>query len=250
MSEIETTGAKDFEEMKVADIVTASPGRAAVLTRFGLEFCCGGQNPLKEACQVNKLNLNEVIKALTEFDEMHSDLDTESLDLLSATELCDLIEEKHHTFLKNHLPVVSMHAQKVARVHGQREPHLVKIFQVFESLKRELEPHLAKEEQVLFPLIRQLGSAKSLPNAHCGSVNNPIRMMTFEHENAGSALAKLNELTNGYTPPPHACNTYRALFSELETLERDTHKHIHMENHVLFPKAVTLETKLEGCCGE
>lgn len=233
-----------FAQMRVADIVTEAPGRAAVLTRFGLEFCCGGHNPLAEACQSAGLDLLEVSDALTKFDEMHAEVGASSLTDMSASEICDLIESKHHQFLKNHLPVVSMHAQKVARVHGQREPHLMKIFQVFESLKRELEPHLMKEERILFPLIRQLESATTLPESHCGSVNNPITAMIYEHENAGSALAKLNELTNGYQPPAHACNTYRALFSELELLERDTHQHIHMENHVLFPKALELEQNL------
>ncbi|MGB7343565.1 MAG: hemerythrin domain-containing protein [Pirellulaceae bacterium] len=131
--------------------------------------------------------------------------------------------------------------EKVARVHGDKEPRLATVRQVFVALKNELEPLMMKEEKILFPIIRQMEASASSPEFHCGGVANPIRQMEHEHDQAGNALAILNEATDGYVPPEWACNTYRAMLDSLENLEADMHQHIHKENNVLFPKAIELE---------
>ncbi len=237
---------EEIANMKVCDIVTKSPGRAGVLTKFGLDFCCGGAKPLNETCEKKGIEIATVVNELLDYDARNEGESIENVENMSATELCDLIVGRHHNFLRNHLQVTGLHAQKVARVHGEANPTLVQIAEIFAGLRNELEPHMMKEERILFPLIKQLEHATEPLEAHCGSVRNPIRAMFMEHHSAGAALAKLRELTTGYQPPNHACNTYRALFAELEMLERDTHAHIHLENHVLFVKAQEIEAKLMG----
>ena len=226
---------------RVCDLVTESPSRASVLTRYSIDFCCGGRSSLTEVCQEKELDLETVANEIIAHDEMLTgELENSVLDL-NAAELCDYIEEKHHTFLRTHLPVALQHAMRVAQVHGGRNPTLITIARMFEGLKHELEMHLLKEENVLFPLIREMTTSGTMPESHCGSVKNPIRAMFMEHHNAGNVLSRLRQLTNDYTPPEDACNTYRALFAELEMIESDTHMHIHLENHVLFVKAQELE---------
>ena len=241
-----TDSASMLAETRVCDIVTELPVRAAVLSQFGIDFCCGGRETLSQVCEEKGIEIEDVTSQIANIDSMNNNSVRSEFDNMSSTELCDHIENTHHNFLKRHLPITSLHAEKVARVHGEREPHLKEIAHVFGDLKAELEPHMMKEEQILFPLIRLLDSSTTLPEVHCGSVRNPIRAMFYEHDLAGQALRKLRELTNSYTPPDHACNTYRALFGELELLEKDTHIHIHKENHVLFVKAQEIERRLMG----
>jgi regulator of cell morphogenesis and NO signaling len=231
-------------ESRVCDIVTELPVRGAVLSKFGIDFCCGGKQALATACEEKGIELEEVIREIHDIDVMNNESEMGELENMSATELCDHIESRHHNFLRQHLPTISAHAEKVALVHGGREPRLKEIARVFAELKEGLEPHMMKEETILFPLIRLLDSSTSLPDMHCGSVRSPIRAMFVEHDSAGLALARLRELSDSYTPPLHACNTYRALFGELELLEKDTHIHIHKENHVLFVKAQEIERDL------
>jgi regulator of cell morphogenesis and NO signaling len=121
---------------------------------------------------------------------------------------------------------------------------LVEVARVFAELKAEMDAHVMKEERVLFPLCRQLDIAVELPAMHCGSVGNPIHVMIEEHEHAGDALARIRTLTDNYSCPPDACNTYRALFDALDHLEHDLHEHVHKENNILFPRAMRLEKLL------
>jgi len=236
----------DFAGARVCDIVSELPARAAVLSKYNIDFCCGGQEPLAQVCKDKGIEVEMVAREIQSIDSMNSESERDQFEKMTATELCDHIESTHHRFLQENLPIISAHADKVARVHGGNNPSLVEIARVFAELRAELEPHLMKEERILFPLIRQLDSATELPEMHCHSVQNPIRAMFMEHHSAGAALSKLNELSNSYTPPPQACNTYRALFGELALLEKDTHIHIHKENHILFVKAQELEMALSN----
>jgi regulator of cell morphogenesis and NO signaling len=162
----------------------------------------------------------------------------------TITELCDDVESTHHAYLKQELPRLEFMARKVATRHGDHHPELVDLRDVFLAFKAELETHMAKEERILFPLCRQLDRAEAPFAAHCGSVQNPIRVMILEHDHAGNDLERMRELTNGFVPPPDACNTYRAYFDALAQLEQDMHRHVHKENSVLFPKAVEAERRL------
>jgi regulator of cell morphogenesis and NO signaling len=156
--------------------------------------------------------------------------------------LIDHILDTHHAYMKVQLPRVEARLAKVLHAHGDRHGDMLcAVARVYGAMKAELDGHLAKEEMVLFPLVRALEGGAPSGSFHCGSVQNPIRVMFMEHDSAGEALVELRRLTNGYTVPPDACNTFRALYFELEEMEKDLHRHIHLENNILFPRAIALE---------
>ncbi len=144
--------------------------------------------------------------------------------------------------MREELPRLSSMLEKLVEEHGKKHSELLRCREAFSSLRRELEPHMAKEEQILFPMIRDLEASATLPDFHCGSLRNPIRVMEHEHDDAALALSRLRELTANYTPPDDACSTYHAAFAGLAELEADLHRHIHKENNILFPRAVAEES--------
>jgi regulator of cell morphogenesis and NO signaling len=163
------------------------------------------------------------------------------------TELADHIEQAHHAYLKRELPRLGAMVRKVAAVHGAHFPWLLELNAVFASFAAEMDAHTLKEDQVLFPMIRELDCGRLASSDHCGgSVANPIHVMMHEHDDAGRALARMRELSNGYAPPPDACNTFRAMLDGLAALEADTHRHVHKENSILFPKAAAAEARLQS----
>jgi regulator of cell morphogenesis and NO signaling len=204
-----------------------------------------GHQTLEEACSTKAIDQNEVLSCLKENDAK-AVLDTSTVTWLNATltELADHIQQTHHAYLKTELPRLRELAYKVARVHGAKEPRLVKVASIFNAMKEEIEHHTFKEEMVLFPYIRKLDDGKRLPPTPFGSVSNPIRCMQSEHDEAGEALIQLRELTDHYTAPEHACTSWRALLGGLEHLDRDLRTHIHKENTILFPKAIEAEERL------
>jgi regulator of cell morphogenesis and NO signaling len=228
-------------EQTVGDFVRQKPTRARVFESLKIDYCCGGKVSLVRACEKSGIDLGEVLQAISANDEQ-ADLGTlVDVDSMGLTELADHIEATHHAYLREELPRLDAMTEKVARVHGDKDERLFKMRQAFVALKAELEPHMMKEERVLFPIVRQLEASAERQEFHCGSVANPIRQMEHEHDQAGDALAILNESTDGYTSPEWACNTYRAMLDSLARLEADMHQHIHKENNVLFPKAIQLE---------
>ncbi len=229
----------DFEST-VGQLVIERPGRARVFERFGIDYCCGGKRALDEACRARQLDPQSVATALRQSDEAAESRDetnwaAEPLDGLIAN-----ILDTHHAYLRRELPRLTQLVTKVRDVHGARHPELVEVADVFAGLRAELQAHMMKEEQILFPFISALAAGDSGPG-HCGSVQNPIRVMEHEHDSAGAALARMRELTGDYATPADACNTYRALLGGLADLEADLHLHIHKENNILFPRAVELE---------
>jgi len=228
-------------EQTVGDFVRQKPTRARVFESLKIDYCCGGKVSLVRACEKRGIDLGEVLQAISTNDEQ-ADLGTlVDVDSMGLTELADHIEATHHAYLREELPRLDAMTEKVARVHGDKDERLLKMRQAFVALKAELEPHMMKEERILFPIVRQLEASPERQEFHCGSVANPIRQMEHEHDQAGDALAILNESTEAYTPPEWACNTYRAMLDSLARLEADMHQHIHKENNVLFPKAIQLE---------
>jgi regulator of cell morphogenesis and NO signaling len=161
----------------------------------------------------------------------------------SLTELADHIESEHHSYLRKELPRLSSMIETLVEAHGGRHSELLRCREVFGALRRELEPHMAKEEQILFPMIRELEALSSLPDFHCGSLRNPIRVMESEHDDAALALSRLRELTADYTPPDDVCNTHRAALAGLAELEADLQRHIHKESNILFPRALAEESR-------
>lgn len=161
---------------------------------------------------------------------------------------CRLCWEKHHRYVEGSIPVLKQYLNKLCKVHGKQHPELFDITEHFNKTAGELSAHMKKEELVLFPWIRKMVKAeqqdKPLDRPHFGTVKNPIAMMMQDHENEGERFSQIAELSNDYTPPADACNTYRVTFSLLKEFEEDLHNHIHLENNILFPKAEALELKL------
>ncbi len=197
-----------------------------------MDFCCQGSRTLREACERKGVNPDILVAELEQEGENKAPCENNPAELPPA-ELCDYIVETHHGFLVQELPRLHAMAARVAQVHGGHTPTLVEVHQVFHGMAQELVDHMHKEETILFPAIKAMSSGEHA-TVH---VEGPITVMMQEHEEAGAALARLRELTEGYQPPAEACNTYRALFAGLGDLEEDLHRHIHLENSVLFPAA-------------
>lgn len=216
----------------VGELVAARPGLSRIFQSLQIDFCCQGGRTLQEACERKGVSLDAVIEQI---EAEAADREPESANpaALPPHELAAYIVGIHHGFLRRELPRLHAMSERVAHVHGGHTPSLVEVFQIFCGLEDELNSHLAKEEQILFPAISTMTREES--GGMC--LDGPIACMLHEHDDAGQALAKLHELTNGYQSPADACNTYRALFAGLADLEADLHRHIHLENSVLFPAA-------------
>ena len=228
----------------VGQLVAERPGRARVFERFGIDYCCGGKKALGDVCAAQGLDTQRVAAALREADQQPAATDETDWTETSLDDLITNILNKHHAYLRRELPRLSEITAKVHSVHGQRHPELAEVRQTYDELRAELEAHMMKEEQILFPLIQAMETFQPLEAAHCGSVQNPIRVMEHEHDSAGAALARMRKLTNDFTPPEDGCNTYRAMLDGLAELEADLHQHIHKENNILFPHATKLEATL------
>jgi len=214
----------------VGELVAERPGRSRIFQSHRIDFCCQGTKTLRQACESKGVDLNEIVKALEAEAAAPAEQENNPAELPPA-ELADYIVETHHEFLRRELPRLHQMSARVAQVHGGHTPSLIEIHEVFCGLFQELDSHMMKEEQILFPAVRALASGQSVPMP----LDGPISVMVHEHEDAGAALEKLNKLSHGYQPPADACNTYRALFAGLAELEEDLHRHIHLENSVLFP---------------
>jgi len=230
----------------VADYVTENIKTAHIFKKYGIDFCCGGGISVEKACAKNNVDQATLEKELAEVDvikDVIEDYDKWELDFLMI-----YIENVHHTYVRESLPIISQYVNKVAKVHGHHYIEVVEINQLFHEVANELLSHMQKEEQVLFPFIKQLVQAEKEGRKNTTppfeTVNNPIQMMEHEHESAGNIFKEISRLSNNYTPPEGACNTFRALYAKLEEFEQDLHKHIHLENNILHPKAILLEKKI------
>lgn len=212
-----------------------SPVRARVFEKLGIDFCCGGKKPLAEVCRAKGLDPVTVVAMLDALDGA-PDPGLVDVDRMTLTALCDHIERAHHAYLRDELPRLDFMTRKVAAVHGDHEPRLVEIRRVFAGFAPELAEHMRDEEEQVFPRIRDLETSRTTAEAR--GLAGAIGELETEHEAAGAALARFRELTDGYTPPEWACNTFRALYDGLARLEHNMHQHVHKENNVLFPRAL------------
>lgn len=224
-------------ENTVGEIAAGLPLSVRVFEQLGIDFCCGGKAPLGDACRARGLDPADVVEQIRSIGQPAAALpDWQRVSMIA---LIDHIVTTHHAYMKTQLPRLGAMLEKILSKHGERHGEVLQpLAETFRPMREELEGHLTKEELILFPLIRQMESGGTESEFHCGSVRNPVRVMLREHDDAGEALARLRELTSGYTPPVDACNTFRAFYAELADLERDLHQHIHLENNILFPKAV------------
>ena len=221
--------------------------KAQIFKKYGLDFCCGGKKTVKEACKEKGLDVTKIEQELQQADKMTASrplpYNDWSLDFLS-----DYIVNTHHSYVQKNLPDIRAYAEKVMKVHGNRHSELLPIYQLVEEVNAELTAHMVKEEKVLFPYIKELvassKNAQPLHAAHFGSVQNPINMMEMEHEMVGKNLAQIRELTNNYSLPEDACASYSLLYRMLDEFEEDLHLHVHLENNILFPKALEIENRL------
>ena len=224
-------------ETQVAGLVLEQPSRARVFERYGIDYCCGGDTPLGTACSERGLDVEDVISALEEpRAEEPGDRDWTKV---SVAGLVGHIVGQHHDYLREELPPLGALVDKVARAHGEVHPELADVQATFHAIAVELERHLADEEQVLFPACVAL----DVPVAErdtSGSLGDAVEAARHDHDEVGARLAHLRALTGAYEPPADACNSYRAMLDRLETLEADTHRHVHEENNVLFPRALAL----------
>jgi len=231
-------------ETPVGEIVTADFRTAEVFRNHHIDFCCGGARPLDDACRAAGADTNQV---LAELNRVVADpaSTVPNFAVWTSNELIDYIVTTHHGYVRRALPTIAAHTEKIARVHGGRHPELADVARLFAAVVEDMTSHMWKEEQILFPFIAALATAaaeeRAAPAAPFGSVENPIRMMEMEHETAGGAMARIRELTNGYADPDDGCTTYSITLQELEAFERDLHAHVHLENNVLFPRAIALE---------
>ena len=226
----------------VGSIVAQRPALSRVYEQAGIDYCCGGKIPLEQACRKKGINPQQFLATLESAGAAVGDASVDAA-AMSLTALADHIEATHHSYLKSELPRLDAMTQKVAAVHGGEDARLHQVRETFLALAAEMTSHMMKEEQILFPMVRQLESSSTATVFHCGSLANPIGVMELEHDQAGAALAKLRQLTDGFNPPDWACNTYRAMLDALAHLEGDLHQHVHKENNILFPNAIALESK-------
>jgi regulator of cell morphogenesis and NO signaling len=230
-----TPAGTPLSERTVGEIVAERPSQARVFQAFGIDFCCQGGRTLREACTIKGLEIQSVLEQLEAGNTEKSGPENNPA-LLPPVELIKYIVETHHEYLRNELPRLQAMSERVSKVHGGHTASLTEVYWTFCEMAVELTGHLIKEEQMLFPAIQTLSAGEATGI----SLDGPVAVMLQEHEDAGGALARIRELTNGFTAPPEACNTYRALFAGLAELEEDLHRHIHLENSVLFPQALAL----------
>ncbi len=235
----------------LADIVISHPRTAAVLEKHALDFCCGGRTTLKEACSEKGLRCEDVEAEIrTAMEHRSGAQDAPDFSSMAADALTKYIVETHHRYVRETLHVIHAHTRKIAEVHGSRHPELREIADCFTRVVGEMEPHMMAEEQILFPYIEHLSAARRerrrIPTAPFGTVQNPIHMMEAQHETAGGLLARIRVVSNDYQVPEDACTTYRLTFRELREFEEDLHRHVHLENNILFPRAVALEQGTTG----
>lgn len=231
-----------LESTPLKDIVSRDSRAAAVLDRYQLDYCCGGAATLEEGCRQRGVSVDQVVADLEALNpESRETREDDPIALIAH------IVDKHHAYVRQSLPVIRHHLARIVAAHGIRHPELARVELEFSTVADELSQHLVKEEQVLFPYIASLTETVHHGAAHppdmFGTVQNPIRMMEIEHQNAGDAMASIRGLTRDYEVPDDGCATYRLAFNELEAFERDLHTHVHLENNVLFPAAIALEQR-------
>lgn len=233
----------DLQNAFIGDIVAEDFRTAAIFKRHKIDFCCNGGRTIEAACTAKKIDSAVIYKAIEELPKGNGgDIDFSSwpLDLLA-----DYVERIHHRYVEEKTPVIQAFLDKLCKVHGGRHPELFEIKELFDASAQDLGAHLKKEELILFPFIKNMVKAKQtgepLKQPQFGSVENPVSMMKHEHNVEGERFRKIAEITDDYTPPADACNTYRVAFAMLQEFEDDLHRHIHIENNILFPKSIELE---------
>ena len=231
---------------KVGEIVRLNFKTAQLFEEYGIDFCCGGDRALSDACKDSKADIDKLITDL-EAQITVNDSESRYIEQLELGQLCDYIISRHHGYVSDTVPFLLLKLQKLCDVHGPAHPELFDIKNLFETMAGNLAIHMKKEELSLFPLIHEIevqqkkGGGKKVEG---GKLQKTIAELEGEHEAEGERLGTIAKLSNNYTVPPDGCNTFVVTFRTLEEFEQDLHKHIHLENNVLFKKAIRLEQEL------
>jgi regulator of cell morphogenesis and NO signaling len=235
-----------FENMSMAEIVTSVPQAATVLEIHKLDYCCGGKRKLSDAIGEDASRMRDIIADLELIvSKKGAAADVNSY---SLAQLVDYIVENHHQYIRNNAPLIFRHLEKVIQKHGEKYKWLSGIKMLFKELICDLEHHLLKEEVVLFPQIKKVESAaygESRPEEML-TLKGPVRIMVIEHDEAGAVMEEIRLLSGNYSPPEGACTTFRLLLDELRMFEADLHYHVHLENNILFPKAMELQGRMNN----
>ena len=233
----------DLMTKSLAQIVMNDHRAAGIFEKYNLDFCCKGKRTLGQACTDNELNIEQVLADLDQTRQGNISATPLNYESLSLSQFSDYIVNTHHSYVKKEMPAIFGYLQKVAAKHGERHPEMLKVFELFAAIKEEMELHMQKEEVILFPRIRE--TENMVKEGKEIIINSsyllaPINMMEQEHDHAGSMMAEIKKLTNNYEPPVDACTTFRLSFAALQAFELDLHQHVHLENNILFPKALHL----------
>lgn len=236
-------------EKTVRELATENLAATRVFEKFGIDYCCWGGQSIEQACRTANVRVDEVMKSI-EAAARSAPASPEDR-LWQSESLADLIayiKNRHHKYTREEIARLNPLFDKVCSVHEKRHPELLRMRDVFGGLAEELTGHMMKEEMVLFPYVIRLenaGTQKELvPSAPFGTVRNPVAMMVHEHDSAGEALRALRNASRGYAPPVDACLSFKTLFNALTVFEADLHQHIHLENNILFPRAIEMEKNL------
>lgn len=239
---------ESLSSLSLAQIVNSNHQAASVFEKYHLDFCCKGKRSLEQACTEQQLSISKVTEDLENIFTKDSN-STVDFEKMSLTQLADYIVQTHHAYVRNEMPQIYAYLERISSKHGERHPELFKIFQTFSAVKEEMEGHMKKEELILFPRIKELEKLANNENANLqlnlGYLQSPITVMEQEHDHAGNLLNDIRILSNDYTPPEDACTTYRLSFAALKAFELDLHHHVHLENNMLFPKAINTFKELQ-----
>ncbi len=231
----------------VSEIVSENFKTARIFEENNIDFCCGGNISLADASKQSLINVQELI-SMIEPVMKNQDSDSKFIENLPLDHLCNYIEERHHAYINKTAPFIQQKLEKLTNVHGDNHPELFEVKQLFDDAVANLTAHMKKEELILFPFVRNLvrlkeGHINEVPGL--GNILAPINVMKAEHEIEGERFRKLVEITNNYTVPADGCNTYEVTYKSLKDFESDLHRHIHLENNILFPKAIKMEDELK-----
>lgn len=239
---IDDTPVQEMMEATLGSIAASDINKALVCKKYGIDFCCGGKRTLQQACDEKKLDAAVIAKALQEAEKLSNRQN--QFDQWPLAFLADYIINQHHAYVRKNLPEINFYARKVMKVHGSEHPELIDIYRLVEHINQEMLSHMEKEETILFPYIKSLEmkipGQESFKKPAFTSVSAPISMMETEHEEVGAAMAAIRLHTNDYKLPEGACASYDMLYRLLKDFEEDLHIHIHLENNILFPKAIML----------
>ena len=235
----------NLSNIKVGEIVRRIPGAQEVFYKYNIDFCCNGWKTLKDVCTEQNIDIEKVMSEIenSEIKKQEQEINPDNLEL---DELIDFIYENYHLYIEEKHPIISGLFEKVIKAHGNKAPYLQESFRIYNQLISELAPHLKKEELILFPAIKNLVKQYKTPGTktQLPSVRMPITIMEQEHDASGVLLKLLKQTMNNFIPPEWACPTMRKLFDELNAFERNILEHIHIENHILFPKALKMENSI------